>query len=45
VTAVITTIAFSYGSWKLVEKHALRMKHLGQNKYLEKFRVIWATPR
>jgi peptidoglycan/LPS O-acetylase OafA/YrhL len=45
VTAAITTIAFSYGSWKLVEKHALRMKHLGQNKYLEKFRVIWATPR
>ncbi|HMF06476.1 MAG TPA: acyltransferase [Methylocella sp.] len=44
VTAVITTIAFSYGSWKLVEKHALRMKHLGQNKYLEKFRVIWETP-
>jgi peptidoglycan/LPS O-acetylase OafA/YrhL len=35
VLSLITTIGFSYGSWQFIEKHALRMKNLGRNKYLE----------
>jgi peptidoglycan/LPS O-acetylase OafA/YrhL len=33
VVSVTTTIVFSYGSWKLVEKHSLRLKRLGRSDF------------
>jgi peptidoglycan/LPS O-acetylase OafA/YrhL len=33
VISVITTIGFSYGSWELVERHALRLKKLGRSDF------------